>query len=1252
MVRRFPGSWRSAAAAGVLLLACAALATVWFAGTGPALRWIAARAVDASAGRLVLEDVRGSIYAGIRIGRFAYEDADLYIEGRRLALEWSPRELLFTRNLLIRSIELQSLLVRTGAQTGEPPRLPQSLRLPLRVELRRAKIDTLALEMGGTRRELRALTLSLANPEAQYLAAASVDTPWGRGVTELALAEAAPFALKGTAGFAGAGDYEAYSAQARLDGTLAAIGVSATAGAHDATAELRAALTPFEQTALKQASLHLAGLDARKFDAGLPRTDIGAELTLRAQGGRSVAGELKLSNGLAGTMDASRLPLREAQAGFEGVPEDLTLKVVRLDLGDAGRLTGAGSLRLGKLALSMATPALDLRGVYATLAATRLAGTLEVDAQGATQTLRADMHAGAYRVRIDASRRDDALQVRDARVSVGDSELALSGAMSLGQQREFRAQGKLIRFDPSRLGDYPAALINGAFSATGRLSARPEAALQFSLADSYYRGHRLQGSGKATISPERIREGSIALDFGSNRLYAAGAFGAAGDSMDWRLEAPKLGEIAAEAGGRLIASGTLAGTMEEPSGTFRAEARDIRWAGKHSAAEFSVEGSMARGVDGPLQFSAALRDYRSPALRIEAATARARGRRSDHEFSIAARNAAIDLRATLAGAWHSGAGWSGRIMSFDNRGRYAAALEAPASVAVQGADFTLGAARLRFAQGTVRVDEIARRAGGYFSSGSLSGLDSAYLLGLAGQAPAVSSTLTLGGSWTLAAANTINGELELHREQGDLSLLSEPPTAAGLTRLLLAATVVDDHLAAKLDAAGTVLGAISASVETTLARRGSSVGVPGSAALSFDGELTVPSLAWTMPLMGQRALIDGRLKGKFAGRGTAAKPVLSGNIAADGLKFEYPEQGIYLRDGSVRARLQDDGMLLERIALRAGGGALEGKGSVSWESGAMDARVALTANKLEVLRQLDRHLVISGDAQAWLQGGSVHASATLKADRGEITLPGTDAPTLSPDVVVLGRDGESGKRKSRFAADLDLNLDLGEQFRLKGRGIDARLAGAVRVRAKTGEPTTASGSIRVAQGSYSAYGQLLVIDRGVLNFAGPLDNPGLDIVALRKKQAVEAGVAIRGTALAPQISLVSNPSVPDSEKLSWLVLGHGMEGASRNDLGLLQTAAGALLARGDSVTLQNRIASTTGLDEISVGSGAGANGLESAVLTLGKRLSSRAYLSVDQGIGASMRLVKISYALTPRVSVRAETGTDSAVDVFYTFSFR
>ena len=102
-------------------------------------------------------------------------------------------------------------------------------------------------------------------------------------------------------------------------------------------------------------------------------------------------------------------------------------------------------------------------------------------------------------------------------------------------------------------------------------------------------------------------------------------------------------------------------------------------------------------------------------------------------------------------------------------------------------------------------------------------------------------------------------------------------------------------------------------------------------------------------------------------------------------------------------------------------------------------------------------------------------------------------------------------------------------------------------------------------------------------FDGPLENPGLDIVALRKNQAVEAGVALSGTVKVPIIQLTSNPPVPDNEKLSWLVLGQGLDRTSGTDMAALQAASAALLGRGGK-PITATIAQSIGLDDISVGS--------------------------------------------------------------------
>ena len=57
------------------------------------------------------------------------------------------------------------------------------------------------------------------------------------------------------------------------------------------------------------------------------------------------------------------------------------------------------------------------------------------------------------------------------------------------------------------------------------------------------------------------------------------------------------------------------------------------------------------------------------------------------------------------------------------------------------------------------------------------------------------------------------------------------------------------------------------------------------------------------------------------------------------------------------------------------------------------------------------------------------------------------------------------------------------------------------------------------------------------------------------------------------------------------------------------------------------------------------------MLTLGKRISSRAYLSYEQGVSGATSLVKLRYALNKRLTLEAQTGTSSALDLMYNWSF-
>ena len=134
--------------------------------------------------------------------------------------------------------------------------------------------------------------------------------------------------------------------------------------------------------------------------------------------------------------------------------------------------------------------------------------------------------------------------------------------------------------------------------------------------------------------------------------------------------------------------------------------------------------------------------------------------------------------------------------------------------------------------------------------------------------------------------------------------------------------------------------------------------------------------------------------------------------------------------------------------------------------------------------------------------------ARLTADSARIEV----VPTVAPDAVLRyrhqgARDASPRDERGRNFAEIDLELDLGKQFHVNAFGLDGPPGGGDPLRARDRELPTATGSIRVVQGYYTAFGQRLTVDRGILTFSGPIDNPGINVLAMRKNQAVEAGVS-------------------------------------------------------------------------------------------------------------------------------------------------
>jgi len=1235
-------------------------------GTEFALRWSAVQAERLSGGTLTLGEVSGSLYGTVRIGAITFEDESYRLEAKQAELEWSPLSL-FRKHVSLQRLAIQELRITDLKPDAEATPMPESLRLPLTFAASDVAVAHLVYKSGDTALSLNGLKFALDYAAEHYkLKLHGLASEWGSTQGELTLADVRPYSTQAHLVFQHSqqvlqqsNQTPDYRAEADISGDLAQLMLDVRAQLLGGQAALHARLTPFEANPLAEARLSAEGMNPALIRKDLPTANLSAQINLKTQGADGLQGDISLKNALPGrwdhSADESRVPLSKLAMQFDGTLKLLNFHDIRLEMGEAGQFKGDGQLDGQLLKLDLATRDFNPQGVHSKMRTMRLAGDIRLAAGPDSQQLAADLSYQRFRLHLDARHLDtghmgDTVELREASIRSAASMLNAQGTLSLDGQQEFALTGALRKFNPADFGDFPAASVNAQLSADGHLSPEPQATLGFTLADSRYLGQPLSGQGRLSVELQRIWDSDIKLKLAGNHLEAKGALGKPGDKLDFKIAADQLDQLVPELGGKLHAKGVLEGKLAAPSGSFDAQLEHLSWGEGYRIGSMRVEGSLGQGKDGALAVDAGLQSLSTPQLKIAQASLKVQGTRADHTLAMLAKGTNLDVEGEFVGGWQEASGWSGQMTKLVNRGHHRLTLESPAKLKVAADRLVLEEARFDFVGAKLVLHELDSHAGQISSRGAFTGLPYAYLQGLSEQNLELDSDLTLAGDWQFVVSRAVNGHLTIQREQGDVTVSDDPHIRLGLSRLLFEVTAQNNRLQATLEATGTTLGKLKADAQSRLSLHDGSWGVAADAPLQGNLDLSVGVLSWLQPLLDPSGALtfDGALQAQIRADGTFAKPGLTGKIAADRLAVALPEQGLHLKDGRIRADLQGQVLTLNECVMRGGAGNLSGNGELDYGGKSPVMQLAFKADKLEVLSRPDRLLTLSGSANASLDGKKLSLLAKLKADKGVILLPEGDAPSASDDVVIMGQTEQVKKKASPYSISAILDMDLGDNFNVKGQGLSAQLAGALRLTSTNGALPSASGNIRVVKGVYMAYGQRLEIVRGILNFQGPLDDPGLNILAMRKNQQVEAGVAVTGTAQSPHVRLTSDPAVPDSEKLSWLVLGHGIEDASNTEFTALQAAAGMLLEAGDSVTLQQKIAHSAGLEEVSL---KGTGGLETTVLTLGKRLSSRGYLIYEQGMAGTSSLVKVNYTLSKRLSVKAQAGNTPTVDLFYTFSF-
>ncbi len=1224
---------------------------VWFVSQEWALQWIVQRVVQASGGDIEIQGVSGTLASSFEIERISYTSPERDIEVTDLQFDWQPWQLL-SGQLDIGKISASKLVIDMKKSSDEPFKMPQSLAPPVAIMISGVNVDTVSVSGMGVGVELKDVHFSLtADRNGWELKNLGFDSPFGNASINVDLETTQPFKIRGTLQF----DNELAKATAslKLGGDLNNLYVSGNLDGYDAKAKLEAVVTPFAPFVFQSVHLSAKGIDPSRIESSWPQAQFNAEIHVTAHEDKTLKGSVSVDNSKPGPFDENYLPIHSVKAKIAGNVDNVLIDDVLLDMGKAGQFAGNGQFSTEKTEVTLKTSRFDLHEIYSSIRPTHVAGKIAFVDEDKKQLFLIQLEEARIRLNARVTKVEDLMTLEEVSLKADQSEMRMSGKLDLKEPQDFEFKGKVSRFNFAAFGRFPQSDLNLDFDASGHLKPEPDIEVHYSFLPSRLFNQPLSGKGSFRLKDKEVRNADISLALGVNSIRASGNLGRFGDRLSWKLNAPDLGIFGKGYKGSIAGEGEVSGALNSLRVGMNFEGNDVLVMGRYGA----------RKIQAKLEFGMELNDRIAVDIRLDDALigsdkwalvhGKVNGTLRSHVITLTAKNESFDLTAKASGGLGRNNVWQGKLETLENKGKMAFALDSSVPVSIGPDGFSLKNLVLQLPNGQLTVQSLIKRGSLLETTGNARGIPLAYLLAMSPDSKnTVRSDLTLGADWSLKADRTLNGKFHIYREKGDVTLLGDNRIKLGLgtfdIQVLLSGNSVNFNAQIVSDKAGM----IQAKGMTRLGKQNGNWSVSSQSPLQLSVQADIPSIAWMGPLTGQPDMeLKGSLNMAISANGTLGSPRLSGSLNGKDLAVNWLSMGVNLSRGELVAVLNGNQVQIQKGIIYGPEGNLQLTGGVQLNKGQISTNLQFKTDKLLVLSNVDRQLAITGQGHFSLDKDRLQLIGDWYVNRATIVLTDSKNVTYSKDVIVLGRPEK--KADTPIPLRFNLKVNLGDKFYLKGKGINTRLSGQIQAVSAQDNRLRVFGTINTVDGSYSAFGQKLTIKQGQITFSGPVENPTLDILAVREvpdtDDSVEVGVSVKGTAQSPRVKLVSTPEVSDTEKLSWLVLGYGGgENGDGQQRAAIAAAAAAILSSEQSGGLPSKIASTIGLDDIGFSS---SPDLEETVLTLSKRISSRLYLSYEQGLTGATNLIKLRYIISRRLSLVGQTGTVTAIDLLYDFKF-
>lgn len=821
-----------------------------------------------------------------------------------------------------------------------------------------------------------------------------------------------------------------------------------------------------------------------------------------------------------------------------------------------------------------------------------------------------------------------------------------NGAAHLGE-RTARLAVAATDFDPAWIDAAWPGRLSGTLDIEAGLAPAIRASWTAIDLRGTLRGYPLVLSGDAAyVAPDQWRFADLALDSEGNTARLTGTLDRAALAMDAAVDVADAGLLWPGLGGSLRGAVALTGSWAEPQARGRLTGRDFTFAGAR-AAVLTLDGEAGLAPATPLRLTLAATGIARGPIVVERAQLALAGTTAAHEANVEIEGDGWHGDITARGGLENGRVWFGTLealeLAEDVLGPWR--LEQPRALTFGTGGVTLANSCLRHQSGALWCSEfnvLGRPDDRLVVSGQN--------FELATLRPLLPPALTLEGTYQLSASlfdltGDPRGALAVtgNRTRARIAYGDAQAFATELDDVQAGVTLTEGRLAVAARLRSTTAGRAEVEAQIADVRTRDS---------SITGTLTVawPDLSFLTLLSPELEQVGGSVEIDLAVAGTVAEPTVDGRAFWRDGSLSVPEWGFGVANIQGTATSSDGRSLDFDATGTAGDGTLTLTGRTALDPSAdFPTRLTLRGDAVRAVQLPDVEILASPNLDIYLALPEVTIAGSVHVPRASIelaALPNQAVPP-SPDAVVHGLT-EIERIATPLRVRTAVDLTLGDDVRYAALQLDTKVSGGLRLQTEPGQSANAAGTLRLV-GTYDAYGRNLDLERGQLIFTGPLDNPGLDVRAVRTLDAVSVGIELAGTVKEPRTRVFSSPAMNEADALSYLLFGRPVTmpgGGANTDAEQSSTLQAAALSLGlrQALPVVQRLGTTLGLDELTVQSTAS----DAGAVMAGKYLSPRVYIRYSYGLFNRIGGLLLRFRVNERLSLETRSGDQKSMDLLYT----